>query len=234
MGAEAQKFLFEARFDAQAARESAEQRAARERTAAKESEAVHAAAFEEGRQAGRAEAERDLAHATEKTLASVADGLKRLHAQRHEMQAELTANAVNVAVTLVGKLLPALMRRHALAEIEALIETTLRQLLNEPRVVVRLHDSRLDALKAHIDDIARRCGFDGDVVLLADPELAPEDCRIEWADGGAERNVDRLWHEIERAFARFLPPAPHDAKPATSEGGTAGAAGAPNKADQRR
>ncbi len=41
------------------------------------------------------------------------------------------------------------------------------------------------------------------MVLFADESLKPEDCRVEWADGGVERDVGRLWREVEQAVARF-------------------------------
>jgi hypothetical protein len=37
------------------------------------------------------------------------------------------------------------------------------------------------------------------------------DCRVEWADGGAERDVGRMWQQIERLgqqAAAEQPPAP--------------------------
>ena len=39
---------------------------------------------------------------------------------------------------------------------------------------------------------------------MADPALGPSDARIEWADGGAERNTRQLLADIEQAAERML------------------------------
>jgi flagellar assembly protein FliH len=59
-------------------------------------------------------------------------------------------------------------------------------------------------LSEKIDTIATRRGFAGKVVLLAETSVAPGDCRIEWADGGVERDSARLWRDIDLAVARLL------------------------------
>ncbi len=41
-------------------------------------------------------------------------------------------------------------------------------------------------------------------MLLADEALSLEGGRIEWADGGAERDPHRLMNEIDAALARIL------------------------------
>jgi flagellar assembly protein FliH len=51
---------------------------------------------------------------------------------------------------------------------------------------------------------AYAAGFDGKLVLLGDDEMALTDCRVDWPDGGTERNLDRLWRDIDDAIARTL------------------------------
>ncbi len=81
----------------------------------------------------------------------------------------------------------------------------------EPRVVVRLHDSLLDPLRERLEPVTAAAGYDGRIVLLADPGLAVGDCRVEWADGGIERDSERLWREVEAALARHAPTPPQPA-----------------------
>ena len=47
-------------------------------------------------------------------------------------------------------------------------------------------------------------GFGGRLLLIADEGLGPGDCRLEWADGGIERQAQRTWVEIEQRIARSL------------------------------
>ena len=62
----------------------------------------------------------------------------------------------------------------------------------------------IDDLKQRIDDIATGCGYAGRVVLMPDPVMSGNDCRLEWADGGAVRNLDTILNDIETGLARVL------------------------------
>ena len=54
-------------------------------------------------------------------------------------------------------------------------------------MVVRIAPEIYEIAKAKLEEIAHARGFEGRLVVLAEPELAPGDCRIEWAEGGVER-----------------------------------------------
>ena len=86
------------------------------------------------------------------------------------------------------KLAPALIAREPLAEIEALATGIFRQLLASPHVVVRVSDKLYDAARVKLEEIAQQTGFEGRLVMLAEPDIAEGDCRIEWADGGVTRD----------------------------------------------
>ena len=62
----------------------------------------------------------------------------------------------------------------------------------------------IDDLKQNIDDIAAGCGFAGRVVLMPDAVMSGNDCRLEWADGGAVRNLESILDDIETGIKRTL------------------------------
>ena len=62
----------------------------------------------------------------------------------------------------------------------------------------------LDALKNRMDDLALERGFAGKLILIADDTMEASDCRVEWADGGAERLYERLFAQIENEFAKSM------------------------------
>jgi flagellar assembly protein FliH len=103
----------------------------------------------------------------------------------------------------IRKVIPELARRNALNEIEQLVRECLQAIYDEPRVVVRGHDRVIAALQPRIDAMAASCGFHGKIVLFADDQLNETDCRVEWADGGAERNLDDMWRQIDAALERI-------------------------------
>jgi flagellar assembly protein FliH len=169
-----------------------------------EIDALRAAAFAEGRVAGRAEAMVEIERQTAAAIEATARGLEALMRSEAQFERSVADHAVALGCTLLRKLHPELMRRHGAAEVEALIARCLERLHAEPRIVVRLHDGMLDLLRPRLDEIARLGGYEGRVILVADDAIAPGDCRIEWAEGGCERDSARLWRDIEVACERVL------------------------------
>lgn len=195
--AEARKFLFETSFDRDSGRavlSQAEIAAANER----------AALCEKGRQQGLAEARATIEQLVADAMANIAAGLEILHRDRTEIRRDASVAAIEIALALVRKLLPELTAGNAFAEIKSLIGECLAGLVAEPHAVIRVHESLLDPLRQTLDSIAQSAGFSGDLVLLADPSLGVADCRIEWADGGAEREVATLQREVDGAARRVL------------------------------
>ena len=179
--------------------------------------------FAAGAAAGAAEARATIEQATADGLAAIAARLKALHDLHAETAERSVHGAVAAAIAIVRKLRPELARRHELVEIEALLSRTLETLREEPRVVVRVADGLLDPLRDRLDDMARATGFEGRLVLLADAAITPGDCRIEWADGGVERDTASLWRAIETAWQHNLGGADDDR---ATDGETAAAADA--------
>ena len=56
---------------------------------------------------------------------------------------------------------------------------------------MRVNDSLYAAAREKLDDIARAHGFEGKLVVLGEPSVGVGDCRIEWADGGVNREASR-------------------------------------------
>jgi len=201
------KYLFDSSFDdeakvAEAAATPAE--AALIHYGAADLAAARDEGFAVGAAAGAAEARAAIEQATADGLAAIAARLKVLHDLQDESAERGVRGAVGTAIAIVRKLHPELARRHGLVEIEALLSRTLEALRDEPRLVVRVADGLLDPLRDRLDDMTRATGFEGRLVLLADTAIAIGDCRIEWADGGVERDVASLWRDIETAWQRGL------------------------------
>ncbi len=93
---------------------------------------------------------------------------------------------------------------HGLAEIEAVLGQCLESLKQEPRLVAYVHGARLDALQERLTQLSASNGFEGRVVLIGDDAMGESDCRVEWADGGVEREAGRIWRAIEEALTRYI------------------------------
>src|SRR5262249_61544409 len=107
------------------------------------------------------------------------------------------------------KLVPALIAREPLAEISALASECFRHLVASPHVVVRVSDTLHASARERLDEIIRRLGLENRLVGLGEPEIAPGDCRIEWADGGICRDSAPVTAAIDPAGPPYLNPC-HD------------------------
>jgi len=162
--------------------------------------AAFARGVEQGTAAAKAEAEQRCAFAIERIVAAI-EGLGR---QLGAVEARLEAEAVEVAVAVARKLAPELVAREPLAEIAALATGCFRNLVNCPHVVVRVNDALHDSVRDKLDEIVRRCGPDTRLVVLAEPDIAAGDCRIEWADGGITRDSNAIKAAIDAAVTRYI------------------------------
>ena len=52
--------------------------------------------------------------------------------------------------------------------------------------------------------IARRYGFEGRLVILAEPDIATGDCKIEWADGGVVLDSGATAAKIAELVDRYM------------------------------
>lgn len=200
------KFLFDTSFDGPAGKAgpaAAAPKPVKRNYTAAELEAEKAKAFAEGHNAGLAEAASDATARTAAATQAIAKRFGELFTQLDRHHDESTQTAVGAAVAMTRKLLPALSRSAASGEIEALIRDCLGRLHNEPKIVIRLHESMVDSFRERLEAMANDAGFSGRVVVVAEARIGPADARIEWADGGVERNTEQVWQEIEAIIERF-------------------------------
>lgn len=224
-------FLFETSFDEDAAdrareKQEAEERARLEAEAAANAEpppptysqeemtAARQAGFLEGRNAGISEAQASLERRTADALDQVSRALAQLDRAQREGVVELMRGALEVTHTIVRKLLPEYVRRHGSDEIQALVRQVLETLIEEPRVVIRVPEDLVEALKPRIAQAGKATSFEGQLVVFGEPALGDGDCRVEWSSGGAERLVQQSLEQVAQVVGRALVPpdtAPDDA-----------------------
>jgi flagellar assembly protein FliH len=161
---------------------------------------AEARGYRNGISAAKAEAEARAAA----TLERIAAALDKLNRGLNAIEARLEIEAVDVAVAVAKKLAPELIANQPFAEISALATNCFRQLVAAPHVVVRVNDTLQQSAREQLDAIRDASGFAGRLVVLAEPDIAPGDCRIEWADGGVKRERAATEAAIDEAVARYV------------------------------
>jgi flagellar assembly protein FliH len=157
---------------------------------------------------GYAEAQTDAAVEAERRMASalehIATGITIANDTLHAIETRLECEAVEVAVAVARKLAPALVAREPFAEISALASECFRQLIASPHIAVRVNDALYAAAKEKLEDIVRVRSFEGRLVVLAESDIALGDCRIEWADGGINRDTAAVEAAIGEAVTAYV------------------------------
>lgn len=137
----------------------------------------------------------DILSHIEKLFAQMGESIWKVHAEQKKAASQL-------AITIARKIIPAYLQKNGVDEIMAHVESCLAEMINEPRLVLRIHDQHFDFVSEKVNALSLRLGYGGKMIILADSALGPDDCRLEWADGGMERTMNITWSELERQIAR--------------------------------
>lgn len=151
------------------------------------------AGYAAGQQAGADEQARKLLAVMERIAGRLDEALALAESAKQKQESDARA----LALAVVRKILPDYAAKHGMEEIEAVLSRTLTEMIHEPRIVARVHESQFDEVNARIHALTTQKAYAGKIIVLADTDVRPGDCRIEWADGGIERNTESTMKDIE-------------------------------------
>src|SRR5215468_2454474 len=194
------KFLFDVDFGAPDKKEKAVTPA---EIAAKVAEA-EARAYRNGYDAAQREAKVESDRRAALALEEISLAIKAIAARFSGIEARMETEAVDVAVSVARKLCGELIAREPLGEITALVSDCFSHLVSTPHLVVRINDSLSEGARAQIERLAAHAGFEGRLVILAEPTIATGDCRIEWADGGVVLDRAAIEAKISELVGRYM------------------------------
>jgi flagellar assembly protein FliH len=161
---------------------------------------AYRAGFDAAQREAKAEADRRMALALEQIGIAAATVAQRVAGIETKMETE----AVDVAVAVARKLCDELIAREPLTEVMALVHDCFKHLVATPHLVIRINDALYDEAKERIEKQAKQSGFAGRLVILAEPDLANGDCKIEWADGGVVLERAAIQTKINELVGRYM------------------------------
>ncbi len=173
--------------------------------------------FEEGRAAAWQEAMQSVEKQTSDTLNVIANSVKELLARSQNDSQAAFAAAVDFAMAVCRKAVPALSERHAIGEIAALLEKNFRFLKDEPKISLRLNPQLADRIKPMLAALVKRESFGGQIAVVRDDSLPVGDCRIEWKNGGLERKTQDVLNQTEELLKLYAQAAPSNNALSTGE-----------------
>jgi flagellar assembly protein FliH len=157
-------------------------------------------AYDAGFQAGKVEGKREMDHEHHLFMQAVGEQVKIIQEQILSMQKwhreHVTAQYGNVGqlvITAAQKLALEALRKDPLADIEQMVQDCLAILMSQPDIVIAINPRFKTAMQERFGAVAKIAG---------DDDLPPGDCKVQWANGVANRSIDAIWLEIEQVITR--------------------------------
>ena len=195
------KFLFDMDFSAP---DRTRERPATPAEIAQKIATAEARAYRDGFDAAQREAKAESDRRAALALEEIGIAIQAIATRFSGIETRMETEAVDVAVAVARKLCSELISGEPLAEITALVSDCFSHLVSTPHLVVRINEQLYEAARERIEKLAKRSGFEGRLVILAEPEIDTGDCRIEWADGGVVLERTAIDTKINELVGRYM------------------------------
>ncbi len=195
------KFLFDMDFSAP---DRMRERPATPAEIAQKIAAAEARAYRDGFDAAQREAKAESDRRSALALEEIGINIKAIAQRFSGIETRMETEAVDVAVAVARKLCSTLIAAEPLGEITGLVKDCFSHLVSTPHLVVRINESLYEAAHERIERMAKQSGFEGRLVILAEPEIETGDCRIEWADGGVVLERAAIETKIDELVGRYI------------------------------
>jgi flagellar assembly protein FliH len=161
-------------------------------------------AFKSGHAEGRQEALEQQPARIAATLEKLAVHISLELARSDARALAQEVQAIELALELARKLAGHAINRYPASAIESAVRECFSEARAAPHVAVRVNDGLVDDVKAHLGALATERGFAGKLIILGEPEIAPGDVRLEWADGGVVRERAAIEAAIEKTIHNHI------------------------------
>ena len=195
------KFLFDMDFSAP---DKARERPATPSEIAQRIAAAEGRAYRDGHEAGQREAKAESDRRAALALEEIGIGIRGIAARFAGIETRMETEAVDVAVAVARKLCSELIASEPLGEISGLVGDCFAQLVSTPHLVVRINEQLYESARERIERLAKQSGFEGRLVILAEPGIETGDCKIEWADGGVVLERAAIEAKINELVGRYM------------------------------
>lgn len=155
-------------------------------------------------EATRAQVLGELEAASLAKLDQIAAGVDALLCERQQLEQTLKTEMAQLAYAVGRQIAGAALEAYPTSEIETVILDSLEQAVNEPRILIRTHPQCADLVRNRIEELKTRADFQGTIVLVDEESFAPEDVRVEWPNGGAERMINTVLSAVESAVRAYM------------------------------
>lgn len=150
-------------------------------------------AYEKGFQA--AESERETQNS--RLLEEVNNRLLMLVANACEQECKLEDQAVSVACAAIHKLIPMLEKENSKEIVNNFLTDNFKNFKDEAKLAFYFNPDTIPFVQETIARLANIHDFEGKIALHKDSKLGLADCRIEWENGGVERQGNKMLEKVD-------------------------------------
>jgi len=151
---------------------------------------------------GREEKARELEGQIVTLLAKIQKEIGYLIQHTEQQQSDILELVHTFTLKALQKIHPELSKQGEVAEICALMKMVMAEQLEEPRLGLHVHPDCAERMAPELDKLIEHGLYRGKITIFPDQEMQTGDCRIEWQQGGLERDVTGLTKAIEDILSR--------------------------------
>ena len=142
--------------------------------------------------------------ALERTIAALTISVRAALDISHAEVEQVRDDAARLALAMAKKIAPTALAALPAGDVEAALRQAMHQAIAEPRITLRAAPAVTAVLEPRLNDIAHEEGYEGRVLIAADPAMTGADCRIEWRGGGAERSESIIEDALSALISRHF------------------------------
>lgn len=156
--------------------------------------------YARGFQAGQQAAEQHLI-ALMNQLGFLTQELLNKSAQAHQESEKV---AIEFALAFGRKIGGAAIERAPIAPIAEVVKQAFDHVIRVPHLAVRVHESLVEETQNILNRIASEKGFEGQMLVVGEPDRPIGDVLLEWADGGISHSRDAIDQAVTTAVQTWL------------------------------
>jgi flagellar assembly protein FliH len=165
---------------------------------------AEARAYRDGYDAAQREAKAESDRRVAVALEGIGVAIQGIASRFSGVETRMETEAVDVAIAVARKLCSELIASEPLGGITGLVRDCFSHLVATPHLVVRINEGLYEIARERIERLAKQSGFEGRLVILAEPEIETGDCKIEWADGGVVLERAAIETKINELVGRYM------------------------------
>jgi flagellar biosynthesis/type III secretory pathway protein FliH len=180
--------------------------------AANAAEHAHTQAIEDARSQGETvgfarghdQALSEIAAQTQNLLSRLCTEMQVLFDALDGVRRQLVADGAVVASAAGAAMGGRLIERLPEARIASLVEDLIHDVIDTPRLVLRVPPVLLDTTRAAVETISQAHGFAGRLIFLGEDSYGPSDVTVEWAHGGLSFSAIDQQQRIQNSAQAFV------------------------------